>query len=105
MNRRESKRNSPAVFSRLSQRRGRRGLRLKARRPAWPNDKKPLSLLEIGVDRLGERLDRNVTLEPLAVDEKGRCGIDQKLLGGAVAHCLDVIQHLLIRQALVERLF
>ena len=64
--------------------------------------KKPLSFLEIGVDLLGHRLDREIAYEFFSVDKKCRRGIDSQLFRGAVAHGLDVIEHLLIRQALVE---
>src|ERR1700722_1569661 len=65
---------------------------------------KPLSFLEIGVDLLGYHLDRLIAVELLAVDEKGRRRVDAELLGGAVAHLLDAVEHLLIRQAVVEGL-
>src|SRR5208283_4941074 len=67
--------------------------------------KKPLSLLEIGVDDFSQSIDRLIAGELLAVDKKGRRGIDPELLGGAVAHFLDAVEYMLIRQALVERLF
>src|ERR1700722_7466529 len=78
-----------------------RGFRPAARAAAGKAEK-PLSILEIGVDLLGQGVDRLVPGELLAVDEKGRRGIDSELLGGAIAHFLDAIQHLLIRQAFVE---
>ncbi len=97
INRRRSKRNSAVVLSRPSPRplscRPCRGGRL-----ASPADgKKPLSFLEIGVDFLGHGLDRQVADQALAVDEKGRRGIDAELVHGVVAHRLDVVEHLLIR--------
>src|SRR5262249_51444206 len=66
--------------------------------------KKPLSILEIGVNLLGHGLDRLVPGEFLAIDEKGRRGIDPELLGSVIAHLLDAVQHLLIRQTFVEGL-
>ena len=44
--------------------------------PAQEDREKPLSFLEIGVDFLSHGVDRDVALEPLAINEEGRRGID-----------------------------
>src|SRR5579863_345480 len=46
---------------------------------------KPLSFLEIGLDFLGHSVDRLIANQPLAVDEKGRRGVDPELFGSAIA--------------------
>src|SRR6202158_908048 len=102
MNRRESKRNRVAALSRPSPVRAPcRGAR--GGRPGRPGKgKKPLFFLEIVIYFLGHGFDRQIADQPFAIDEKGRRGIDQKLVHGVVAHRLDVVEHLLIRQAAVE---
>src|SRR5712691_1635020 len=70
--------------------------------PKWV--KKPLSGLEIGLDRLLDVLDREGAWELLAIDEEGGGGIDAELLRCPRAHVLDAIEELLILQALVEAL-
>src|SRR6266700_6608638 len=71
----------------------------------WPKRvKKPLSGLEIGLDRLLDVLDREGAWELLAIDEEGRGGIDAELLRCPRTHVLDAIEELLILQALVEAL-
>src|SRR5208282_860838 len=61
------------------------GPRARSGRPGGLGEaEKPLSFLEIGVDDLGQRVDRLVAGKPFAVDEEGRYGIDPELLGGAV---------------------
>ena len=66
--------------------------------------KKPLSCLEIGVDLFGQLVDREVADHLLAVDEKSRRRVDAELLRGVVAHRLDAVEQLLIRQASLNRL-
>ena len=104
MNLRARERNSAAALSRFL----RREAPARGRDPGAPAHlgevKKPLSLLEIGVDDLGQRVDRLIAGELLAVDEEGRYGIDPELLGGAVAHFLDAVEHMLIRQALHRKI-
>ena len=97
MNRHGRERNSAAAFSQLSLSRDRAGKSAAAAWRAPLNRKKPLSFLEIGVYLLGQSLDRHVADQLLAVDEEGRHGIDPELRGGAVAHLLDAVEHLLIR--------
>ena len=63
---------------------------------------KPLSFLEIGLDFLGYSVDRLIANQLLAVDEKGRRGVDPELFGSAIADVLDAVEHLLICQALIE---
>src|SRR5690349_5414639 len=79
----------------------------RSRGPARPGcrpsmEEKPLSRFKIGVDLLDQLVDRNVAHQLLAVDEKSRCRIDAQLLRGVVANRLDVVEQLLIRQALIE---
>src|ERR1700722_7955044 len=78
-----------------------RGFRPAARAGAGKAEK-PLSILEIGVDLLGQGVDRLVPGELLAVDQKGRRGIKPELLGAAIENFLDTIQRLLTGQAFVE---
>src|SRR5919198_6163107 len=66
--------------------------------------KKALSALEIGGDLLVQLLGREGAAECLAIDEKGRRGIDVELLRRARALPLEVAEQLLIREALVEAL-
>ena len=70
------------------------------RRP--DRSEKPLSFLEIGVDFLGHLVDRKIADHLLAVDEESGGRIDPELVDGVVAHRLDAVEHLLIRQALFE---
>jgi hypothetical protein len=43
-----------------------------------------------------------IALQPLAVDEEGRCGIDLKLVMGYLARLHDLAEQLLVGEALVE---
>lgn len=47
-------------------------------------------------------VDRHVTRVDLAIDDEGRRGVDAKVLGAALPHCIHIIQKLLVRQAGVE---
>src|SRR5262249_51102031 len=67
-----------------------------------PEVKKPLSALEIGVDRLGHLVDRQRPGKRRPVDEKGGGRLHLELVDGALAHAFDAIKHLLIREAGVE---
>src|SRR4030095_12762904 len=66
--------------------------------------KKPLSALEIGLDLLIQLLDRNGAALDLAIDKKGWGRVHPELLGGPLTHLFDAIEHLLIRQTLLESL-
>src|SRR5712692_9983982 len=75
----------------------------------WPprrprRSKKPLSTLEIGRHLLVQLLDREGAPDDLTVDEEGRGGLDAELLRRPLPCLLDAVEHLLIRQALVEAL-
>src|SRR5436190_2238899 len=67
-------------------------------------ERKRLSALEVGRHLLVELLGGERPAEDLAVDEKGRRGVHAELLRRARARFLDAVEHLLIRQALVEGL-
>src|SRR5262245_40791457 len=66
--------------------------------------KKPLSALEIGLEFLLEALDRQGARHLLAVDENRRRRVDAELGGGPLARLFDVVEQLLIRQALLKSL-
>src|SRR6516225_8525783 len=102
MNRRTGKRNSPATLSRFSLGDAIAGTSQNHCPATRRKAKKRLSFLEIGVDLLGHHIDGLIAIELLAIDEKGGRRVDAKLLGGAVTHVLDAVEHLLIRQAFVE---
>src|SRR5215470_3712979 len=64
--------------------------------------KKPLSCLEIGVNLLGQLVDRLIADQLLAIDEKSWRRIDAELLCGVIADDLEALEELLIRQTVVE---
>src|SRR5262245_14344287 len=66
--------------------------------------KKPLSALEIGGDLLVQFVGGQSAAKHLAVDEKGGGGIDVEFLRRARLRLLEGIEHLMIREAFVERL-
>src|SRR5262249_8740374 len=66
--------------------------------------KKALSTLEIGGDLLVQFLRGERAAKHLAIDEKGRRGIDVELLRRAVLRFLEAVEYLLIRQAFIEAL-
>jgi hypothetical protein len=79
--------------------------RLARMAPLGTQAKKPLSALEIGVDRLGHVFDRQGSRMLRSIDEKSRRRLDLELVDGALADAFDAIEHLLIREAGVESLF
>src|SRR5262245_30764160 len=66
--------------------------------------KKPLSALEIGGDLLVQLVGGEGAAKHLAVDEEGGGGIDAEFLRRARLCLLEGVEHLLIREAFVERL-
>src|SRR5262245_59866513 len=66
--------------------------------------KKALSALEIRGDLLVQLLGGEGAAKDLAIDEKGRCGIDVELLRGTRALSHKALLQLVIRKALIERL-
>src|SRR5215472_1756146 len=70
--------------------------------PRYGGGKKPLSCLEIGVNLLGQLVDRLIADQLLAIDEKSWRRIDAELLGGVIADDLEALEELLIRQTVVE---
>src|SRR5271167_674664 len=76
-----------------------------APKSAGAKSEKPLSFLEIGVDLLGDLIHRQVADELLAVDEEGGCRVHPELVDGMVAHRLDGVETLLIREARIETVF
>src|SRR5262249_42772392 len=66
--------------------------------------KKPLSALEIGLDLFLQILDRQRPGVLLAVDEQGRGRAHAELGRGPLARLFDVVEQLLIRQALLKAL-
>src|ERR1700680_2746117 len=98
MNRQTRRRNPVLLFSRPFAPPICRRRRLLHRTTVLGGGKKPLSALEIVVDQLGELVDRHGAALDLAVDEKCRRGRDPKLLGAALRHPIDAVEHFLIRQ-------
>src|SRR5262249_2710140 len=66
--------------------------------------KKAVSALEIGGDLLVQLVGGEGAAEHLAVDEKGGGGVDVEFLRRARLRLLEGVEHLLIREAFVERL-
>src|SRR6266700_5423670 len=65
---------------------------------------KPLSRLEIGLEQLLRLLEIHLAAMDRSVDEKSRRRVHAELLRPALTHPIDAVEHLLIRQALVEAL-
>src|SRR6185295_11690726 len=107
MNRRARKGNCPAEdghgFPDLSSIRPQGGARNRALSASY-QAKKPLSALEIGVDRLGHVVDRKCAGMSRSIDEKCRRRLHLELLDGPLADAFDAVEHLLIREASIERL-
>src|SRR5512132_26401 len=59
---------------------------------------KPLSALEIGVDRLGHVVDRQGSRMLCSINEKSRRRLNLELVDGALADAFDAVEHLLIRE-------
>src|SRR6516162_10742046 len=89
----------------LAGRRTARAARMTAAAPAGRKVvKKALSALEIGGDLFVQLLGGERAAEHLAINEKGRRGIDVEFLRRARLCLLEGVEHLLIREAFVERL-